>query len=106
MGLLDVPSGFWNHLTYAVVEVKRWPAGRMRWSMKVPLAKFNRSKVVGKAECFGCFDKKKDREEGVCVNKITTIEVGNILLKFMYVHVCMSVYYMCTYKWLGNIGHG
>lgn len=56
---MDVPSGFGSRLTYAVVEVKRWPAGRMRWSTEAPLATFNRSKVVGRAEIFGYFDKKK-----------------------------------------------
>lgn len=62
---MDVPSGFWSRLTYAVVEVKRWPAGRMRWSTEAPLAKFNRSKVVGRAKIFGCFDKERQRRKSL-----------------------------------------
>lgn len=55
-----MPSGFRSLLTYAIVEVKRWPAGRMRWSTEAPLAKCNRSKVGGIAEIeiLGCFDKR------------------------------------------------
>lgn len=52
-----MPSGFWSRLTYAVVEVKRWPAGRMRWSTEAPPAKCNGRKVEGTAEIFGWFDK-------------------------------------------------
>lgn len=62
-------SGFWSYLTYAVVEVKRWPEGHMRWSTEAPLAKFNRSKVAWESSNLWVFLIKKDRAQRVCLKR-------------------------------------